>query len=413
MGRGERVAIGIYLSLLGLFSLGVAEVVRFASFAGTPADLAYRLDRGEAIPSREEAALKALAERRSPPFPVVFALGRSARRLGEAEHATALLRQAAELNPTSSEALNELGNALFLVGDLDGAAESVDRAAQLASARPGVYWLSAARLHTFKAERETDTAAVAGHVERSEEAMRKVAAADPALAANARAVDHRANRFLFGPGLPTEVFLRLARTETDASAVEQQVRRRLFGQVPASLAPVLSALMVALMALFGLLGGWLRPSEPCGKCGRPVCRRCDPALPGGRLCGECVVAFSSHSAIEPSLRAAKEKTVRRHLRRREGAVKLAALIVAGAGHVLLGKTARGAALLLCFGFIGCLSIEHLLLHEGLARAPVGSAPLPLRAAPVLAALLALVAVSARSAFAHFRAASPVEHSLGD
>lgn len=413
MRRGERVAIGIYLALLGPLSLGFAGVVRFAAFAGTPAELVYRLDRGEAVPPREESVLKALAEQRSPPFPVVFALGRSARRLGEAEHAAALLRQAAELNPSSSEALNELGNALALVGDLDGAAESFERAAQLGSARPGAYWLSVARLHTLKAERETDGAAVAGHAEKSQEAMRKVAAADPALAERARVVDHRANRFLTGTGLPTEALLPIARIDTDEKAVEQDVRRRLFGQVPASLAPVLPSLMVAVMALVGLLGGSLRPSEPCVKCGRPVCRRCDPALPGRGLCGQCVVAFSQQSAAEPSIRAAKEKSVRRHLRRREAAVKLAALMVAGAGHVLLGKTARGAALLLCFGFFGCLAVEHLLLHEGIARAPVGSAPLPVRAAPVLFALLALVAVSTRGAFAHFRAASPVEHSLGE
>ena len=110
-------------------------------------------------------------------------------------------------------------------------------------------------------------------------------------------------------------------------------------------APLWSMTLMALLALG--LSTFIalrsdRLSIGCPKCGTPADRDAY-----GQLCEQCTSVFLTAVAVEPRLRAQKERQVRLYQRRRRATERIASLL-AGLGHFFAGRP--GAGLLLFFLF---------------------------------------------------------------
>lgn len=385
--RGERLAAATALGVLGGLPLAAGWVAERTAFAGTRAEVVWLVERG-GLEGESVAALRALGEKEES-FPVLFALGREARRRGALE-ATALLRRASALRPDSAEAALELGNALLLEGDIEAAREAYQRASSLSPGRAEPFY-NLSRLHGRKSQLTVPEEAGA-LLARAQEFAHRAIELDPALGQRLAESDPRANATLATMPLPLRPILELAAEDAAGARVGEQVASRLFGPLPPALAPAVAGLSVLLLCAVGLLGGALRLSSACNKCGRPVCGRCDAEVTGPGLCGQCLNVFARRGAVDAAARAAKEQGVRRYERRRGLALRLSSA-VAGAAHILSGRTATGACMLLAaFGLTFAA-----VFSRGVVPAPAAGTPALLRAAPCALGVLGLVALSARYA----------------
>jgi tetratricopeptide (TPR) repeat protein len=262
MSRSEKVVFGLLVAFLGMVPSVVATVSREASFVGTQAETLYLLERGGFEGPGLQAKLAALAEQPEPSFQVAFALGRQARRHGDVKQAIEWLRRAVEKRPSSPEALVELASALLLFGDLDGARDTYERAAQLAPERGEAYF-NLARLFAHKAQLvpPEDASYELGH---SQEYVRKTISVDSRLGtAAAGEIDLRANRFLVAMPLEVSALAELAEQDALPARLEQQVSRWIFGRLPAPFAPLVSLGSLGLLGALALASRAFRTSGRC------------------------------------------------------------------------------------------------------------------------------------------------------
>lgn len=397
MTRSERIVTGLFVALLGMIPSVAHEAARLATFMGTRAETVYLVERGGFEGKAIEAKLASIGEHGSAPFQVTFALGRQARRRGEVQLAIERLRRAAEQRPRSAEALLELGNALFLFGDLDGARETYERAGERAPGQAQAYF-NLARLYGRRGQMVAREDASA-ELTKAQEFVRKTISIDPKLGMAASGeLDYRANRYLAPMPLAMESLLELAEAEARPAEIEHEVAVAIFGRLPIALIPVVAFVSVGLLGLFGVFGGALRFSTPCAKCGRPVCRRCDKEVVGPGLCGQCVYVFNQRGVVDPTARAEKEMGIQRYQRRKVRGVKVASVLLAGAGQVLLGRTARGALIIL----LVALMVFPIAFAAGVVEVPLGRAPAALKFVAAGLAIALLWALGARRTFRAFK-----------
>lgn len=387
MNRRESVVIGLLCAAVGLAPLAVGQVEQWATFAGTRAEAIYLIDRGgpDSAPVKQ---VQALADRPDAPFEAVFVLGRWARRHGDLQTASNLLRQAVQLHSVSVEALVELADTLALSGDVDGAREMLVRVIVLRESAVEAHFnlarLLDRRSQAGAREEAASHATLQGHIHR-------VVDLDPALGATLAAEpDLRANRFLAGAPLPIWQLHELATAESHPSWVADDLAGRLFGVLPRAAGLV----AVSIIALFAFLRGVLSPSEACAKCGRPICHRCEAHAGATSLCGQCVTIFAQRASVDPPRRAAKERSIRRHQRHRMWSVRVTSLLCAGAGQILFGDTLAGVAFL--FGV--ALGGWGVVSGANLVPAPWGAAPAWVRVGPALVLLGVVWLWSARHVY---------------
>ncbi len=102
------------------------------------------------------------------------------------------------------------------------------------------------------------------------------------------------------------------------------------------------AAAIALLASL-VVGAWSkRFSTGCPKCGTPADRAAY-----GRLCGQCNSVFVTAAAVEPRLRAKKEREVRSYQRRRRWTERLTSMF-AGVGQFFGGRPLLGSILFFPF-----------------------------------------------------------------
>jgi tetratricopeptide (TPR) repeat protein len=88
-------------------------------------------------------------------------------------------------------------------------------------------------------------------------------------------------------------------------------------------------------------------AHACPRCGKPVCRRCNPELPNENLCSQCYHTFVVREGVDQKVRLEKDIQIRRYQARSANMVRVIGIVVAGAGHVLEGRL-LGIGLLLLF-----------------------------------------------------------------
>jgi tetratricopeptide (TPR) repeat protein len=306
------------------------------AWTGTLAERIYELERGG-----DSGGIAAQLEARAAdlPAPALLALGRHHKRRGELERALRWYEAAAAADGRSAEVQVNLGNVLFLRGDLEGAKAAylaaVDRAQDASTLAAAHYDLS--KLYLRQAAMEQAT-----------EARKKAQQQDAAyLARHGSDDDFGANRWLVDAEIPIEHIASLARGDPGPVAVGEAVEARLAGPIPRRAWPWLPLGLVA--GLWALAARRWDLARPCRKCGRPACRRCDGVSES--LCGQCVNVFQRAAAVDAKDRALKEAQVRRHARWRERVVRVLALVGGGGGHLVGGRPVRGFLVVLGLAFL--------------------------------------------------------------
>ncbi|WP_248355100.1 tetratricopeptide repeat protein [Anaeromyxobacter oryzae] len=389
--RERLVATAALAALLALpWAAGAAA--RITAWTGSTAELVHEAEHG-ALSDEDAAELAARAARDGGPAPLLAALGRHAKRRGDLEGALRLYHAAGAADPRAPELDVNVGNVLFLKGDLEGA-----KAAYLAAqdrAAGDLVVLGAAHYNLSKLYLRTSEMAKSSlNRERAENE------ASAFLRAHGSDEDFGANRYLVDVPVPPAKIAALA-VDGSPEAVRGWVEARLLGVLPRALWRALwpwgAAAALAALWLLGLAVSRLAPARACERCGGAACRRCDAAA--GARCGQCVNVFERKGVVDARDRLRKEAQVRRHARFTRGAARTLALVGAGAGQVWQGATALGALLLLAVLFLGFL----VWFWRGIAPPPHPS-PYVLfgKLAVAVPTGLALWALAVRDAFRRTR-----------
>jgi tetratricopeptide (TPR) repeat protein len=378
--RRERLVAAAAIGLLALLPLGAGGITALTSFSGTVAEDVYQLERGGLSAQKAADHVRGRLALGHASFEELFALGRYELRRGKLPSATDALKMAAPLRPDDGRVPTLLGNVRFAAGDLEGAQSLYGQAAASSPRQPAAFY-NLGQLHLRRARALSGVAELQER-ERGQQALATAADLDGDLGAKAEAAlsgPPLLNRVLLSPGLSGAEVARLARPTDAASRVQDQLAWSLLGMPSGALSTALPLLLVLGLVGFGTLGGRLGASRGCGKCGRSVCRRCDPELgAGSALCGQCVNAFTKKGVVAPQVKVRKQLEVERRQAASERLTWILGFACSGAGHLFSGFPVRGA--LYTFGFMFAVSLA--VLREGLLRAPWGELPMALRLVPV-------------------------------
>ena len=386
LSTSERVAALLLVAGLGVIPLAAGKLASATAFAGTPAEDAYLLERGGLEAAAGAARVRSRATDGHASFGELYALGRYEARRGHMAEASVAFNGAAALRPQDARLLTEEGNLAFVAGNLDRAGELYARANEADPSLADAYW-NAAKLHRWRSRGMGDDA-VGPELDRAQTALATAVRLDERLGQRTDPPDEKpdVNRLLLSPPLPRGELATLADVAGRAARVRSQAAAALLGGLDASTGAVVP-LGVALALLgFGLLRGGRGVSHACDKCGRPVCRRCDPELSvGSPFCPQCVNVFARRGVVPPLLKINKEMEVRRHRTRSSRVAYALGLLVSGLGHVFSGAALRGVA----YAFLFLFAAASVVTREGVLRTPYGPAPEVLRLFP-LALLVAAV-----------------------
>jgi hypothetical protein len=380
----ERWVCAVLISLVALVPTASRWLAVESSLPGTIAEQVHQLERGgrEANVAAEQTRARALQKKAE--FAELYALGRYELRRGRLEAAIAHFEMAAAKRSNEPRLLTNLGNAMFAKGDLEGAAEAYTNAGSLDPSLVAPFY-NLTVLYTRRVAALPPSAAVA-EVQKVQNVADVVQRLDPTLVPPKDVQELHLNRALLSPPLSSAEIADLPRSGDKEGKIESQLSLQLLGNVDPAVA--WSYPMPAALALMGL-GAVLRrtkASKGCMRCGRPVCRRCDPELSAGSvLCQQCVNVFARKNAVEPAIKIRKQIEIAQFKARTEKLTYALGVLCAGAGHVFAGLVARGAI----YAFAFLLVLFNILFRHGLMRYPYGSEPLFLQLTPLAVALSAV------------------------
>ena len=344
LSRRERLAVT--LSLLSLVAIPwlAGHAATVTAWQGTLADDVHEIETGWPTPDFV-ADMKERSTREQFPAPALLAIGRWHKRQGDLAEARRWYDAALAAEPRSAEAQVNLGNVLFLEGDLEGAKAAylaaVDRARDLSTLAAAQYDLSKLYLRLAA-------------VGQSSEARRKAQQADAAyLARHGSDDDFRANAWLVDALPSADRLAEFAARDAVPRAIGAAALRRVAGPLARWGWPLLPLLLIGSLWVLALLVPRLAPAAPCDRCGRPACRRCDPASTAS--CGQCVNVYFRRNAVDPRDRDRKDAQVRRHARVRRWIERALAILGGGAGHVVGGRPVLGFLVLFALVFLGFLA----------------------------------------------------------
>jgi tetratricopeptide (TPR) repeat protein len=388
----ERVVALVLVGGLGAVPLAAGKLASATAFAGTPAEDVYLLERGGLEAAGGAARVRSRATARQASFGELYALGRYESRRGHLAEASVAFNGAATLRPSDSRLLTQEGNLAFVEGKLDAAAQLYTRANETDPSLPEPYW-NAAKLHRRRARGMTDDA-VGAELDRAQTAFASAVRLDERLAQRQDPPDDKPvmNRLLLSPGLPRSELSVLADVPGRAARVQSQAAAALLGGLGATYGTLLPLAAALALVAFGFLRGARGVSHACDKCGRPVCRRCDPQVSvGSPFCPQCVNVFARRGVVPPLLKVNKEMEVRRHRTRSSRIAYALGAICGGLGHVFSGAALRGVG----YAFLFLFAAACFLTREGVLRAPYGPAPELVRLVPLVLLVAAVSFFSLR------------------
>lgn len=375
LGLAERVVATCALLALVVLPWAAGAVAKSTAWTGSLAEQIDEVERG-AFTDEQVQELAARFSDAPVPAPLYAAIGRHHKRRGNLDEALRFYALASAADERAPEIQVNVGNVLFLKGDLEGAKAAylaaTDRAGQdLVVLGTAHYDLSKLYLRTSDMEK---SAAAREKAEREAgDFLRRFGSDD----------DFSANRYLVDVPVPDAKIRALAAADGSAEAVAAWVRRRVAGPLPRSAWPWTGLGMVAFLWAVGLAGARLGASTSCQKCGRPACHRCDGAA--GALCGQCVNVFERRGVVDARDRLRKEQLVRRHEQLQIHATRILSIVAGGAGQIWSGAPVRGALLLLAILFAAFVvwfwrgimpppqPSEYVLVGKLAVAAPVGLA----------------------------------------
>jgi len=385
------------LALLAASPWVVTSIGRVAAFGGPAVDV-WLLEHGTgtgATMARLQKRLELANE-----LPVDFALARKAKRDGDLSSAEKLYVRGLEAPGASSAGLaavhNNLGNVYLLQGDASKAMQQYQQAIELQESLAAPHFNISRALGLGGVDTlEKVQAEQARALELDRDGVERFTGGQ--LQAN-----RKSNKFAMDVYLDDAVLDPLIEAEERvAEPVGDEVRAHLAGPLPAQAASALPLFAAAIFAGMHFSRGKLKPSGRCERCGREVCRRCDPdARPSEALCAQCVNVFIRRTGVDPAERIRKEYAVAAYHQRRTTAARLLG-VLSGAGHVMLGYPIRGLVFLLLTGSL----LVSVFLWRGLLHDPIAvrSSVSLFRIGVTAACLVAIYAVCLRDLLARQRA----------
>jgi tetratricopeptide (TPR) repeat protein len=386
-----EVVVGV--ALLGVLAVSpyVAEGIgRVAAFGGPAVDV-WLIEHGLGTGTEVMRLQKRLDANNE--LAVDFALARKAKRDGDLVTAEKLYLRALEAPGASSLGLasvrNNLGNVYLLQGDTQKAIAQYQLAVELREN------LAAPHFNVSRA------LGMGGGVETLEKVQTEQAraleldrAGVDAFTGGQLQANRKANKFVMDITLHDELLAPLlAAEERVAAPVGDELRAQLAGGLPLEAATGLPILAAVLSLALHVGRGRIRPSGRCERCGREVCKRCDPdARPSEALCAQCVNVFIRRTGVDAAERIRKEYAVQGYHRRRHAVARVLA-VLSGAGHVMMGYPLQGIVYLVVTGSL----VSSVVLWRGLLHDPIAvrSGVSFLRIGVTLAALLAIYAFCLR------------------
>ncbi|HEY2029627.1 MAG TPA: tetratricopeptide repeat protein, partial [Myxococcales bacterium] len=367
------VAVALYLNFAELFlavlllgavaaaPFAAESIAKVASFSGAGTDV-WLIEHGEG--SRAQMARLQKRLETGNDFAVDFALAHKAKRDGDLASGERLYQRAIEAGSNSAglaAAHNNLGNVFLLQGDGARAQAQYQQAIDLreGAAAPHFNLSRALGLNGVEAlEKVQAEQARANDLDRS---------AIHDFVGDGLSANHKSNKFVLDMPLDDELLAPLFLTdERTVGPAGDEVRARLSYGLPQDAAVAVPVFFAVLILVLFSSRKKLKPSGACERCGREVCRRCDPdARPSEHLCAQCVNVFIRRTGVEPQERVRKELAAQRYQRRRQVLARLFNLL-SGAGHVLAGHPLRG------FIYLSLTSslVVSVVLWHGLAHGPV-------------------------------------------
>lgn len=400
VGRAERWVAAALLMGLGLMPLAAGALARFTVFAGTPAEDVYLLERGGLSAEGAAARVRARAGARTARFQELGALAFYESRRGLLEEARADFKAASALREGDARMLTRFGNALLGLGDVDGAVLLYTQASKADPSMAAPHY-NLGQVYRRRARLLPDDQ-LGPELDRSTSAVAAAQSLDGTLIARSLPPEDRPllNLLLLSPQVPERDWMALADDAQEGARVEAQVGRWLLGGLPQG--PVgwgLTALLAALVALWGEATWRMKASRGCERCGHAVCQRCDKDLGvGSVMCGQCVHVYARKSQVPKELRSRKQLEVDRHQAWTKRVTYALGGLVSGAGHVGTGLPVRGAI----YAFVFSFAVAALVLHRGLVRTPYGDAPLYLKLVPAGAMLFFVYLLTLRGLRRHQR-----------
>jgi len=388
----ERWLLAVLLGGACLVPPLAGALAQATTFAGTPAEDVLQLERGGLEAAEAAGHVRARIEASRATFPEVYALARWELRRGKLGPARAEAEKALSLRPGDARAQTVLGNVAFAETRWSEAIALYTKASEADPTLPEPLW-NVSRVYRRRARTLSDDA-VGPELDRAQNAAAAAQRLDERLMTRAEPPDSRPamNLTLLTPPL--------ARGEppvTDGAErrarVTAQLAQTLVGNLDPGAAVLVPLAGVAVLAGLGFVRGGRGVSRECVKCGRAVCRRCDPELiEDSQLCHQCVNVYTRRGKVAPMARVNKEMEVRHHqawVNRRAYAL---GLLWSGAGHLFTGLPVRGAL----HAFVFAFGITVAVNREGLLRTP----GLSLGAAGWLALALVLLAVTWGASLRH-------------
>jgi tetratricopeptide (TPR) repeat protein len=387
----ERAVAAVLLALVGAIPLAAGQLASVTAFAGTVAEDVYLLERGGF--TGDDAAARVLARHanKEATFAELFALGRYEARRGQLDEAATAYKAAAALKQRNALLLTNYGNVLLAAGDMEGATRLYQEAQQADGSLAAAPY-NLALLYRHQARGLPD-AQVGAALERARQTMDVAQRLEPDLLQRDLPKDERllVNLLLLSPTLPRNDVLALADGSVASERVETQLDRLLLGAsgMTARVYPLVFALVIFL---WGYARDRLEATKSCDKCGRPVCRRCDPDLGRGAfMCSQCTNVFARKGVVPEQLRARKQAEVQRHQTWMSRLALALGALVSGAGHIFSGLPIRGAI----YSFLFLLALSVVLLRDGVFPPPYGEAPVYLKLLPAVLLILPLYLLSLR------------------
>lgn len=391
----ERLVAGVLLASLGVLPLVGGFAVERTAFAGTVAEDLLQLEQGGLAAGGAAERVRKRAEERQAQFPELFALARYELRRGKLDASITHFKAAAALRANDARVLTNLANALLAQGDADGAAELYKNAAQSDPTLAAPLY-NVSRLYNRRAAVAPD-AEVGAENDRAYTALTTAQKIDPQLLYRKDPPEDRLvhNRLLVSPPLPLHELEPLAASAEAGRRVRAQLGLLMVGTAAEPLVFVYPAALALLVVLFGFSAPRLQAAKACEKCGRAVCRRCDPELGlGSLLCNQCVNAFARKGAVAAPVRVRKQMEVDRYQGRQDKWSYAFGLVCSGAGHLFSGLTVRGSIYVFLFLFL----VFNAFFRMGVLRPPYGAFPVALRLVPVALMFVLLYLLSLRGLF---------------
>jgi hypothetical protein len=361
----ERWLAAVLLAGACLVPPLAGALVQTTTFAGTPAEDVLQLERGGLEAAEAAAHVRARLEAGRASYPEAYALARWEFRRGKLGLARPHAEKALALRAGDGRAQTLLGNVAFAETRSADAIALYTRASEVDPTLPEPLW-NISRVYRRRARTLSDDA-VGPELDRAQNSAAAAQRLDERLMNRTEPPDsHPAmNLVVLSPPL--------AATEpsvTDGperrARVTAQLGQTLVGDLEPSTAVLVPLAATAVLAGLGFARRGGGVSKSCVKCGRAVCRRCDPELAeASQLCHQCVNVYTRRGKVAPMARVNKEMEVRHYQTWVSRCAYALGLVWSGAGHLFTGLPVRGAL----HAFVFAFAITAAVNREGLLRSP--------------------------------------------